>query len=178
MFNILSNQSAKTIDALLSASTFLGLLFNLWGVIKIDWGITSEKFHVLFILSSIALSTTFLASLVIMHVRQKNTIFTSYNLSIKYLIYFFGFLNFIGLLLALICFFNVSNDLVEPISNQAKYDSELVFFIKQQWNIIFYSFSFTIIFYDLQFPLWYSSFKRLKSSNGSLRKGEFVIINN
>ena len=179
MCNILSNRSAKTIDVLLSTSIFLGFLANFWGVIKIDWIITSELMHILFIFSSVTLALTFFASLLIMHIRRNNTIFTVWNTSAKFIMYFFGLVNFIGLILVLVCFFYISNDLVAPISNQTKYDAQLVDYIKHQWKIIFYSFTFTVVFYDLQFPLWYSSLERVKAkSNGSLRKGDFVIIEN
>ena len=179
MCNILNNQSARTIDVLLSISILLGLISNLWGVLKIDWSITTEIYHVLFVFSSVTLSITLCFSLIIMCLRRSNTIFTVWDLSIKVIIYFFAIVNFIGLVLVLVCYFYVSNDLAQPILNQTEYDFKLEFFIKKQWNIIFYSFSLTVIFYDLQFPLWYSSLKRLQlKTNGSLREGEFVMVNN
>ena len=179
MCNILSSRSAKTIDILLSLSIFAGLVSNIWGIIKIDWSITSEIFHLLFIYSGVTLLISLLFSFLIMYARRKNTIFTIWNASATYIIYFFELVNFIGLVIVLVCYFYVSNDLAQPILTQTDYDFKLEFFIRKQWNIIFYSFSLTVLFYDLQFPLWYSSLKRIQmKTNGSLREGEFVIINN
>ena len=178
MCNILNNRSAKTIDILLSVSILLGFLSNLWGIIKIDWTITSEIYQGLFIYSSTTLAISFLFSLIIMCVRKTNIIFTDWNLSTRALIYFFEVINLIGLIIVLVCYFYVSRDVAKPIINMTEYNFGLGFFIKRQWSIVFYSFSLTAIFYDLQFPLWYSSLKRLKlKTNGSLREGEFVIIN-
>ena len=70
MCNILNNRSAKTIDILLSVSILLGFLSNLWGIIKIDWTVTSEIYQGLFIYSSTTLAISFLFSLIIMCVRK------------------------------------------------------------------------------------------------------------
>ena len=179
MCKILSNQTAKTIDVLLSVVIFLGLLSNICGIIIIDWGVTTEIFHILFINSSVILLISFFCSLLIIYFRLQNTLFTIWALSMKYIIYLFGFLNFIGLVLVLTCLFYISNDLSTHILNQPGYDFKLEFFIKQQWQFILFSFLLTVFFYVLQFPLWNSTLKRLKlKTNGSLRIEEFVIINN
>ena len=60
-----------------------------------------------------------------------------------------------------------------PIEDAIRFEN----FVKTQWNYIYYSMSFTIILYSLQFPLWYSTFKRNElRTNGSLGEGEFVML--
>ena len=176
MFKYLQIQKAKVIDIMLSSVAFLGFLTNYWGLINIDWAVTFQIYHNLFAFSCILLFITFAFTLVIMYFRYQNTIHTIWNLSVRFLIILFGAVNIIGLILVVICFINVSIDLsspTEPIEDAVKFED----FVKTQWNYIYYSMSFTVILYALQFPLWYSTFKRNElRTNGSLAEGDFVMI--
>ena len=176
MFKYLQVQPAKIIDIMLSGVIFLAFLTNLWGLLRINWVVTFQIYHSLFAFSSVLLFITFVFSIIIMYLRKMNTIHTVWNLSMKYLIYFFGALNCFGLILVVICFINISIDLSSPdnpIEDAIRFEN----FVKTQWNYIYYSMSFTIILYSLQFPLWYSTFKRNElRTNGSLGEGEFVML--
>ena len=176
MFKYLEVQKAKVIDIMLAVVLFTGFLTNFWGLMKIRWSVTIQMYHNLYAFSALLLFITFAFSLIIMYFRQMNTIHTIWNLSIRYLIYFFGAVNIIGLVLVVLCFINISIDLStpsEPIQDAIQFEE----FVKTQWNYIYYSMSFTIILYALQFPLWYSTFKRNElKTNGSLADGDFVIV--
>ena len=178
MLNYLKNQQAKRIDFYLSLDIFLGLLSNMYGLKKIDWAVTYEKYHVFFVMSCSFLFISFLIVILMMNLRKKNTIHTIYNISMKYIIYFLVILNTIGMILVLITFINISIDLsspVEKIVNRNRYRK----FLRNQWNIIFYSMSFVLIFDCLQFPLWYNAFKRVEmKTDGNMDLGGFIIIDN
>ena len=176
MFKYLQIQPARVIDVMLSCVVLLAFITNLWGLAKIDWSVTFQIYHNLFAFSCVLLLITFGFTVIIMYLRHLNTIHTVWNFSVKYLIYFFGAVNCIGLLLVVVCFINISMDLStpdEPIEDAIRFES----FVKTQWNYIYYSMSFTIILYSLQFPLWYSTYQRNNlRTNGSLAEGDFVMV--
>ena len=174
---ILTNLSGITIDILLSCTVLVGLLSNVYGLIKIRWEITYEIYHLLFVLSSIFLIITFIFCIVILFFRIENTINTIWNRSMKYIVYFLSVINVIGLVITLISFINTSKLLSSPDDSDKNLKTKL--FFKEQKNYIFLSMSLVSIFYVLQFPLWYSSLRRIQLKTiGSLRTGDFVIISN
>ena len=176
MFKFLQLQTAKAIDLMLSSVVFFGFLTNLFGLIKIDWKVTYQKFHNLYAYSCLSLLITFFFTLIIMFLRKMNTINTVWNLSVKYLIYFFGILNWVTMIIDIVCFVNISIDLAtpnEPIDDSLKFEK----FVNIQWNYIYYSMCFTIAAYSLQFPLWYSTFRRNSlKTNGILEEEDFELI--
>ena len=177
MSGFLKTQSARTIDILLSIVVLFGFIANVWGAIKIDWSVTTELYHCLFLTSSVFLGLTFIYCLTIMYARFLNTIHTVWNKSAKGVIFFFMFVNAIGLIMTLVCFIHVSIDLASTETKTNNFLFEQ--FMNKQWNYIYYSMCVTILLYLLQFPLWYSNYKRIElRTNGSLEEGEFVIVNN
>ena len=175
MCKALANLSAGTVDVLLLTVVLLGLLSNIYGLNKIHWQITYELYHALFYLSCIFLAITFLYCIIMIYFRISNTINTIWNTSAKCLVYFLSFINTVGLLFTLITFYQTITGLSspdEPIKND-----KTKLLVKKQWHYIFLSMGLVTVFYVLQFPLWYSSYKRIKiKTNGSLKKGDFVIV--
>ena len=178
MFKFLSLQTARVIDIMLSSVVFLGFLTNLLGLIKIDWTITYQVFHNLFAFTCVSLLITFGFTLIIMYLRKMNTIHTVWNLSIKYLIYFFGVINWVCLIIVIVCFVNITIDLAtptEPIDDGSRFDK----FVNTQWNYIYYFMCINILLYSLQFPLWYSTFRRNSlKTDGILEDEDFELITN
>ena len=86
-------------------------------------------------------------------------------------------LNGIAMILVVVTFINLSIDLSSPderIENKQRYRR----FLRKQWNKIFYSMSMILIFGGLQFPLWYSSLKRVEmKTDGILEANDFIIVN-
>ena len=175
MCKALSNLSARTVDILLLSVVLLGFISNTYGLNKIDWRITYEKYHVFFCLSCAFLAVTFMYCGLMLYFRINNTINTTYNRSVNYIIYFLSFINAVGLILTLVTFVNTTTGLSSPDGPIQNYKTKL--FVKEQWSYIFVSMSFVSIFYVLQFPLWYSALKRIElKTNGSLKTGDFVIV--
>ena len=178
MFAFLNAQQAKIIDLLLIADVSLSITCNIYGLIKIDWTITNEIYHIFFILSLIFLIVTLICVIIIIYVRKKNTIHTIWNIGIKFCIYFLALLNILDIILIFITYIRISLHLAspsEPIENNKTFEK----FVIKQWKRIFFSMSLTIIFDTIQFPLWYNILDRLKlKTDGSLEGGGFVIIEN
>ena len=174
MCNLLVNLSAATIEVLLLCVVLLGLLSNLYGLREIDWTMTYEKYHVFFSISLTFLTITLFFCLLALYCRFKNTINTIWNASARYLIYFFSFINASGLLMTLISFTNTLKELFSPDELIRTPNAKL--FFKQQQYYIFISMGLVLIFYVLQFPLWYAALKRIKlKTKGTTKRGDFVI---
>ena len=114
MCKALSNLSARTVDILLLSVVLLGFISNTYGLNKIDWRITYEKYHVFFCLSCAFLAVTFMYCGLMLYFRINNTINTTYNRAASYVVYFLSFINAIGLLLTLITFINTTTGLSSP----------------------------------------------------------------
>ena len=174
MCSLLGNLSATTIEVLLLCVVLLGLISNLYGLREIDWGITYEKYHVFFSISLSFLTITFFYCLLLLYVRFKNTINTIWNTAVRYLNYFFSFINASGLLITLISFINTLKVIFPPDELIRTPNDKL--FLKQQQYYIYISMGLVSVFYVLQFPLWYAALKRIKlKTNGTTKRGDFVI---
>ena len=175
MCKALSSLSARTVESLLLSIVFLGLISNIYGLRKINWRITYERYHVFFCISCSFLTITFFCCILMLYFRIKNTINTIWNKTFKLQVYFLSFINGIGLIMTLISFINTTTGLSSPDEPIQTYRAKL--FVKQQWGYIFLSMSLVSIFYVLQFPLWYSSLRRIQlKTNGNLDSNNFVIV--
>ena len=175
MHNLLTNRAAHTIDNLLAFAVLFGFLFNLYGLIKINWRLTNSIFQVLFTLSCCILGVTFFYVVLIIYLRFKNTINTIYNRPVKNSIQFLVVINIIGLILTLISFANVSISLASFHVGEFNYEMKRI--IKTQWKNVILSMGFVSLFYSLQIPLWCSSFRRVKLRTNGTVLGDFVIVN-
>ena len=174
MCKALSSLSARTVESLLLSIVFLGLISNIYGLRKINWRITYERYHVFFCISCSFLTITFFCCILMLYFRIKNTINTIWNTAVRYLNYFFSFINASGLLITLISFINTLKGLFPPDELIRTPNDKL--FLKQQQYYIYISMGLVSVFYVLQFPLWYAALKRIKlKTNGTTKRGDFVI---
>ena len=174
MCKLLGNLSATTIDFLLLLIVLFGLLSNSYGLRKIYWGVTYERYHIFYCLSFVFLLVTFFYCIFMLYFRFKNTINTIWNTSMKCLVYFISSINVAGLILTLFSFTQTISGLNSPDVPIRSKKAKL--FVRNQLGYIFTSMGFSMIFYALQFPFWYSTLKRIQlRTNGSLKTGSFII---
>ena len=92
----------------------------------------------------------------------------------KCLVYFISSINVAGLILTLFSFTQTISGLNSPDVPIRSKKAKL--FVRNQLGYIFTSMGFSMIFYALQFPFWYSTLKRIQlKTNGSLKTGSFII---
>lgn len=160
----LNKMASATVEALLLIIEIGSLVSYVYGLIKVDWRITREQYHVLYILSFIFVLVGLIICISFIFLRRSGGINTWCNVFCLVMAYFMLLLNIFSVIFTVFSFCQASSDYKKfdaSVSQKVK-DSMHILASNGQWSILNTSMSFPLVFDILQLPFWFNEITRLK----------------